>query len=134
MIAKKEMADTAKEVVDATKRRLINRSFSSIITSDEEVVFMSMTASDLQNLNDVVNNLRKAWEGMTREQRNMVKTMVDLVAKTEEDNAIASLYEPLTREEMLASIDRGLAEADRGEGQPLEEVGAELAAEFGFVR
>ena len=95
---------------------------------------MSMTASDLQNLNDVVNNLRKAWEGMTREQRNMVKTMVDLVAKTEEDNAIASLYEPLTREEMLASIDRGLAEADRGEGQPLEEVGAELAAEFGFVR
>ena len=95
---------------------------------------MSMTASDLQSLNDVVNNLRKAWEGMTREQRNMVKTMVDLVAKTEEDNAIASLYEPLTREEMLASIDRGLAEADRGEGQPLEEVGAELAAEFGFVR
>ena len=93
-----------------------------------------MTASDLQSLNDVVNNLRKAWEGMTREQRNMVKTMVDLVAKTEEDNAIASLYEPLTREEMLASIDRGLAEADRGEGQPLEEVGAELAAEFGFVR
>ena len=62
MIAKKEMADTAKEVVDATKRRLINRSFSSIITSDEEVVFMSMTASDLQNLNDVVNNLRKAWK------------------------------------------------------------------------
>ena len=128
------MADTAKEVVNATKRRLINRSFSSIITSDEEVVFVSMTASDLQNLNDVVNNLRKAWEGMTREQRNMVKTMVDLVAKTEEDNAIASLYEPLTREEMLASIDRGLAEADRGEGQPLEEVGAELAAEFGFAR
>ena len=97
---------------------------------------MSMTASDLQSLNDVVNNLRKAWEGMTREQRNMVKTMVDLVAKTEEDDnsAIASLYEPLTREEMLASIDHGLAEADRGEGQPLEEVGAELAAEFGFVR
>ena len=95
---------------------------------------MSMTASDLQSLNDVVNNLRKAWEGMTGEQRNMVKTMVDLVAKTEEDNAIASLYEPLTREEMLASIDRGLAEADRREGQPLEEVGAELAAEFGFVR
>ena len=44
-----------------------------------------MTASDLQSLNDVVNNLRKAWEGMTREQRNMVKTMVDMVAKTEED-------------------------------------------------
>lgn len=129
MIAKKEVVDTA-------NRRLINRSFSSIITSDEEVVFVSMTASDLQSLNDVVNNLRKAWEGMTREQRNMVKTMVDLVAKTEEDenSAIASLYEPLTREEMLASIDRGLAEADRGEGQPLEEVGAELAAEFGFVR
>ena len=97
---------------------------------------MSMTASDLQNLNDVVNNLRKAWEGMTREQRNMVKTLVDLVAKTEDDenSTIASLYEPLTREEMLTSIDRGLAEADRGEGQPLEEVGAELAAEFGFVR
>ena len=49
-------------------------------------------------------------------------------------STIASLYEPLTREEMLTSIDRGLAEADRGEGQPLEEVGAELAAEFGFVR
>lgn len=97
---------------------------------------MSMTASDLQNLNDVVNNLRKAWEGMTREQRNMVKTLVDLVAKTEDDenSAIASLYEPLTREEMLASIDRGLGEADREEGQPLEEVGAELAAEFGFIR
>ena len=98
--------------------------------------FVSMTASDLQNLNDVVNNLRKAWEGMTREQRSMVKTLVDLVAKTKEDenSAIASLYEPLTREEMLARIDSGLAEADRGEGQPLEEVGAELAAEFGFVR
>ena len=97
---------------------------------------MSMTTSDLQNLNDVVNNLRKAWEGMTREQRSMVKTLVDLVAKTEEDgnSAIASLYEPLTREEMLASIDRGLTEADRGEGQPLEEVGAELAVEFGFVK
>lgn len=97
---------------------------------------MSMTASDLQSLNDVVNNLRKAWEGMTGEQRSMVKTLVELVAKTEEDenSAIASLYKPLTREEMLASIDRGLAETDRGEGQPLEEVGAELAAEFGFVR
>ena len=32
---------------------------------------------------------------------------------------------------MLASIDHGLAEADRGEGQPQEEVGAEQAAEFG---
>ena len=97
---------------------------------------MSMTASDLQNLNDVVNNLIKAWGGMTREQCNMVKTMVDLVAKTEENenSAVASLYEPLTREEMLTSIDRGLAEADRGEGQPLDEVSAELAAEFGFVR
>ncbi len=97
---------------------------------------MSMTASDLQNLNDVVDNLRKAWESMTGEQRNMVKTLVELVAKTEEDenNAISSLYKPLTRVEMLESIDRGLAEADRGEGQPLEKVSAELAAEFGFVR
>ena len=97
---------------------------------------MSMTASDLKNLNDVVNTLKRAWEGMTSEQRSMVKTLVDLVAKNEadEDRAIASLYEPLTREEMLASIDRGLAEADRGEGQPLEEAATDLAAEFGFAR
>ena len=57
---------------------------------------MSMTASDLQNLNDVVNSLRKAWEGMTREQRNMVKTMVDLVAKTEKDENSAIRSIPTT--------------------------------------
>ncbi|MBR3504018.1 MAG: hypothetical protein IKO07_07210 [Clostridia bacterium] len=97
---------------------------------------MAMTASDLKNLNDVVDNLRRAWEGMTSEQRSMVKTLVDMVVKNEEDgnSAIASLYTPLAREEMLASIDRGLAEVDRGEGQPLVEAGAELATEFGFVK
>lgn len=97
---------------------------------------MSMTATDLNNLNDVVNNLRRAWAGMTNEQRSMVKTLVDLVAKSEEEEsaAIASLYQPLSREEMLESIDRGLAEANRGEGQRLEEVGAELATEFGFSK
>lgn len=101
---------------------------------------MAMTAAELDNLNKVVNNLRNAWKSMTNDQRNMVITMIDLVVASEtmtetgSNDEIASFYEPLTREEMLESIDRGLAEADRNEGQLLEEVGAELAAEFGFVR
>ena len=118
-----------------SRERLINYDFCCIIAF-KEVVSVSMTAADLKNLNDVVNNLKRAWEGMTNEQRSMVKTLVDSVTKANDgdDIAIASLYEPLSRDEMLASIDRGLAEADQGYGQPLEEVSAELAAEFGFIK
>ena len=99
---------------------------------------MSMTAADMRSRDDVLRRLRDAWGRMTNEQRNMVKTMVELVAAEQSeqniDDAIASLYQPITKKEMLESIDLGLAQAKRGEGQTLEETGAELAAEFGFAR
>ena len=99
---------------------------------------MSMNAADMRSRDDVLRRLRDAWERMTNDQRNMVKTMVELVAAEQSDqnidDAIAALYQPMTKEEIFESIDLGLAQARRGEGQTLEEVGAELAAEFGFAR
>ena len=99
---------------------------------------MSMTAADARSRDDVLRRLRDAWESMTNDQRNMVKTMVELVVAEQSeqniDEAISSFYQPMTKNEMLESIDLGLAQARRGEGQTLEETGAELAAEFGFAR
>ena len=98
---------------------------------------MSMTAADVRSRDDVLQRLRDAWERMTNDQRNMVKTMVELVAAEQSeqniDDEIASLYQPMTKNEILESIDLGLAQARRGEGQTLDETGAELAAEFGFA-
>ena len=41
---------------------------------------MSMTAADARSRDDVLQRLRNAWENMTNDQRNRMKTMVELVA------------------------------------------------------
>ena len=47
--------------------------------------------------------------------------------KSEED-----FYSPMSREEMLADVDRSLLQARDGAFKPLEEVGTGLAEKYGF--
>ncbi|MBR5345362.1 MAG: hypothetical protein IK127_06010 [Clostridia bacterium] len=69
--------------------------------------------------------------GLSLEQLRRVRAMMEASAASEDAE---NFYHTMTKEEMQAEISESLAQIERGEVYPFDEVMQEIATEFGLSR
>ena len=91
---------------------------------------MAMEARDLQ-WQESYHRVSRALPMLTKRELDIIGDVVDEFSKNRSADALADAgIKPLSEEEMLARIDRSLAQADRGEVRDAEEFEAEFDAEL----
>ena len=99
-----------------------------------EVTAVALAATDLRRRDELLDQLKTAWEDMSNEEWSAIEEVVkSIIHGRGLDNADLVSFPSLTEPELLERIDLSLAQADCGEYADADAFEKEIESEFGLV-